>query len=172
MASLDAPLFPGFPSALLQAVAHQAARDADLVALFLDELGCRLALRGEGAVPAHWPSGLLLGLGAALRLLAWERNGARALLPVVLPDSREAIRDLFAPAAREGERPGRLQALAHELTLRVLRVWLEHFAWHGREEWGADLVLGAAEEDALVDALAGLLWENRHALDAREGGEG
>jgi hypothetical protein len=29
---------------------------------------------------------------------------------------------------------------------------------------GADLTLGAADEDQLVDALADLLWAHRHAL--------
>jgi hypothetical protein len=35
-------------------------------------------------------------------------------------------------------------------------------AWDGRPLLGADLELGAADEDALVDALAKFLWLRRH----------
>jgi hypothetical protein len=71
---------------------------------------------------------------------------------------------LLAAATASSPQPGRLEGLARELALRVFSVWVEHFAWHGREQLGADLVLGEAEEDALADALADLLWDNRDAL--------
>ena len=166
MAPLNVPLPADFPPELVQAVACEAAEDADRVGLFLRELNHGLARRGQ-TLPRRLPAGLLLGLGAALRLLAWEGTGSRAHLPADLPPAMKAIRDLFAAL---GKRPASLEALARELVLRVVRAWVDHFAWHGRAAWGADLVLGGAEEDALVDALADFLWENSHAPDA-QGGE-
>jgi hypothetical protein len=168
MASLNLPLPAGIPDPLFQAAAHEAALDADRVALFLEGIGFRPA-HGDGeVVPVRLPGGLLLGLGAALRLLLWESGGARAHLPVDLPSSEEVIRDLFV-AAFDRDQPERLDALAHELTRRVLRVWVDHFAWDGRQAWDADLVLGEADEDALVEALAEFLWQHRNAPNARQG---
>ena len=166
MAPLDVPLPADFPPELVQAVACEAAEDADRVGLFLRELNDGLARRGQ-TLPRRLPAGLLLGLGAALRLLVWEGTGSRAHLPADLPQAMGAIRDLFAAL---GKRPASLEALARELVLRVLQVRVENFAWQGRAAWGADLVLGGAEEDALVDALADFLWANRHAPGA-QGGE-
>ena len=167
MAPLDVPLPADFPPELAQAVACEAAEDADRVGLFLRELNDGLARRGLQTLPRRLPAGLLLGLGAALRLLAWEGTGSRAHLPADLPPAMKAIRDLFAAL---GKQPASLEARGGELVLRVVRAWVDHFAWHGRAAWGADLVLGGAEEDALVDALAEFLWANRHALSA-QGGE-
>jgi hypothetical protein len=167
MASLDAPLLSGIPDDLVQAVAYQAARDAEIVCLFLRHLGIQPSLRGEGIVPVRLPSSLLLGLAGGLRLYLWENNGARAALPVELPNAGEAIGNLMIAAADPGQ-TDRLNAIAHDLAFRVFRAWVDHFAWHGRATWDADVLLGQAEE-TLLDELADFLWENRHALQAQPG---
>jgi hypothetical protein len=162
MATIDSLLPDDVPIELVEAVAQEAAVDADRVVLFLRRLG----ITSSEEKPVHLPGWLLLGLGAALRLLVWERNGTRSLLNANLPPAREAIRDLFSTAT---DRPAQLEPLAQELTMRIFRVRIDQMAWHGRSLWDADLVLGEAEEDLLVDALAGFLWQNRHALDNPEG---
>jgi hypothetical protein len=170
MATPNTPPDPEIPDALVQATAREAELDADRVGSFLAHLGLRPSRAGVEVVPLRLPHGLLLGLGAALRLSAWESNGARAHLPVDLPVSGAVIRDLF-DAAADPSQAKRLEAHADELILRVFRTWVEYFAWGGRQEMDADLVLGEAEEETLADALADLLWNSRHALDAPPGEE-
>jgi hypothetical protein len=67
--------------------------------------------------------------------------------------------------------PSELAVLARALTFRVFTLWLERFAWSGRELWDADLVLGDAEEDELVEVLAALLWAHRNSSFRQQGGE-
>src|ERR1700730_3348789 len=67
-----------FPPDLIHAAPRDAARDADRVAAFLDALGLAPAGRRPQDPPLGLPADLLLGLGAALRLLLWERVGIRA----------------------------------------------------------------------------------------------
>ena len=145
---------PEFPLDLVTAVAGDADRDADRVALFLQALG----LKPSPARPLALPAAFLLELGAALRLLEWERRGLSAHTDAGLPPSgqalREALRHLDIPelAAR---------TLGDTLTYRVMVLFAERFAWAGREELDADVALGEADEDALLDALADFLWDHR-----------
>jgi hypothetical protein len=161
MAIANTPDLANVPGDLVRAVAYQAEQDANRVVLFLDTLFGHSP--GVNTEPVPLPLALLLGLGAALRLLIWECNGTRGLLPVDLPDAREAIQDLMV-AAVDRCQPERLDSLAYQLALLVLRVWVDHFAWYGPDMMSADLVLGSAEEDALADELARFLWANRYAL--------
>ena len=64
-----------FPPDLVQAVAEDAAADADRVGQFLDALGLRPTGDGAAPAPLRLPSSFLIGLGAAMRLLAWEQRG-------------------------------------------------------------------------------------------------
>jgi len=48
------------------------------------------------------------------------------------------------------------------LSVRVLALTVERFAWHARDDLGAEVLLGFPEEDAVLDALAQFLWEHRH----------
>lgn len=164
MATTERSVLKGIPAELIDAVAREAALDADRVIQFLEHPDIASSLN---EVQTSLPRWLLLGLGAALRLLAWEANGSRARLAVDLPPAKQAIRDLFLAA---GESSFRLESVARELGLLVLRVWVENFAWLGRPTWDADLVLGASEEDALVEILADFLWANRKAPAIRTGG--
>src|SRR3954464_1336759 len=68
MAVTPCPLpLSDFPPDLIQAVARDAARDADRVAVFLDARGLAPAGCRPRDPPLGLPADLLLGLGAALR---------------------------------------------------------------------------------------------------------
>jgi hypothetical protein len=47
------------------------------------------------------------------------------------------------------------------LARAVFDVKVDRFAWTGPAELDADVALGVPAEDALLDALAKLLWANR-----------
>jgi hypothetical protein len=151
---------------LVEAVARAAMRDADLVGHFLVALG----LRPEAGRPARLPAGLLLDLGAAMRLLAWEAAGLDPGRIAGLPTAHEAVLSAFRDAtpARPGEPPAGTSAPPPvgppgSLAARALEAFARHFAWAGHLELGADVALDAADEDALLEAVADFLWTNRPA---------
>jgi hypothetical protein len=149
------------PPGLIDAVAQEAASDAERVAAFLEALGLRPSGEGAARVPLRLPAYFLLGLGAALRLLSWEQSGLHVHRDAGLPSAHEALREVFwavtapAPLAEKALAADRLRG-------RVLGVFLARLAWSGRALLGAHLELGEADEGALVDALAQFLWANRH----------
>jgi hypothetical protein len=55
---------------------------------------------------------------------------------------------------------------AAPLSLKVLRVWTEQFAWEGPDTLGADIILGDVDEDEFAAVLADFLWQHRHAMDS------
>jgi hypothetical protein len=148
------------PGTLIQAVARDAERDADNVGVFLDVFLGRLGLRPPPAQLLQLPAAFLLDLGAALRLLLWEQAGLQVPTLAGLPPARQALHDVLRslPLYATGARP--LNAPA-TLASRVLAAFVDHFAWHGRAELDADLLLSAADEDAFLDALAEFLWARR-----------
>src|SRR3954451_7437938 len=160
MAVTPCPLpLSDFPPDLIQAVARDAARDADRVGVFLDALGRPPAGRRPQDPPLGLPADLLLGLGAALRLLLWEQQGIDAHRQAGLPPGRQALRDVFRAAT--GQADPEAAGRARTLPYRVLTLFVERFAWAGRPELGADLTLGPADEDALLEGLADFLWAHR-----------
>ena len=145
---------PEIPVDLITVVAEEAARDADRVDLFLRSFGPE----GSTNPPSPLPAAFLLELAAALRLLVWEDCGLSTHLDAGLPPSRQALREvLLTPAAPEVT-PGPLN---ESLAYRVMVLFAERFAWAGREELDVDVAMGEADEDALLDALADFLWDNR-----------
>jgi hypothetical protein len=160
MAAAPPPL-DQFPPDLLQAVERDAADDADRVGQFLDALGLRPTGPGAARAPLRLPTFFLLRLGAALRLREWEQRGLRAHRDAGLPPADEALREVFRAAEAPEPLAAKEQA-ATQLAGRVLAVFAERMAWDGRPLLGADLELGEADEDALVDALAKFLWAHRH----------
>src|ERR1700683_4970578 len=86
------------PAPRPQAIACEAERDADRVGAFLQAYGFSVGPPPVGKSPVCLPMAFLTGLGAALRLLAWEHNGTRAHLPVDLPSAMEAIQRVFVAA--------------------------------------------------------------------------
>ena len=143
-----------FPPALVTAVAEEAALDAGRVDLFLRTLG----LEASPTRPIQLPATFLLELGAALRLLCWEDRGLSAHLDAGLPPSSRALREIFLTLAdpEVTSRP-----LKETLAYRVFVLFAEHFAWSGTEELDAQVALGEADEDSLLEALADFLWEHR-----------
>ena len=122
--------------------------------MFLRALG----LKASPARPIALPDAFLLELGAALRLLEWERRGLTAHTDAGLPPSGQALREAFRHLDAPGAAPG---PLGDTLAYRVMVFFAERFAWAGREELDADVAMGEADEDALLDALADFLWDNR-----------
>jgi len=154
MAAYTLPPCPDVPPELVTAIVEDAARDADHVGLFLRTIG----LEGSPHCPIHLPAAFLLDLGAALRLLEWERRGLQVHLEVGLPSAKQALRDVFQAFAAPS---GPAVAPARSLTYRVMILFVERFAWNARVELDADITLDEPEEDQLLEALADFLWEHR-----------
>ena len=147
------------PNDLVRFVADDAARDANRVAIFLDVLG----LQACPSKPITLPAGFLLDLGAALRLLLWERNGLRVHRDAGLPSAHEAIVSTFKGITNPNS------CAWGELSLRVLVLSVEHFAWSARFELEADILLDTPEEEAALDAMAQFLWDHRHLRHESQG---
>jgi hypothetical protein len=145
---------------VVDAVTRNAEFRADLTAAFLEVTG--LAPRSQDGQPRSCglSADTLLELGAILQLAYWELHGFRQHIPEEVPDFREAA---IALAKRASERAhgGDLQPL-EELSQKVFAVWLRHFAWDGRENLQADVVLGDFDEDKITDVMANFLWTHRH----------
>ena len=141
---------------LIRAVKGDAERDADLVGAFLAVTGLAPSGRRPQGAPLAVPADCLLGLGAALRLSLWEQLGIRVHLDHGLPPARQALIDVLRTATGQAEAEAfeRIRSLAS----RVMVLSVEHLAWNGRVELGADVVLGEADQEALLEALADYLW--------------
>jgi hypothetical protein len=151
MAVLQSAFSPNdLPAEMVAAVAADAARDADRVGLFLEQLG----LGATPEKPRPLPAGFLMDLGAALRLLVWEAEGFFGHREAGLPTAEQAIRDAFRFLTDPEANPA-------ELSVLVLRLSVERFAWSGQPELGADIALDEAHEDVLLEALADFLWARR-----------
>jgi hypothetical protein len=146
---------------LIRAVAQDAARDAELVGTFLGEIGLAPAGQASQDPPLRLPADFLLGLGAALRLLFWEQQGIHVHLDHRFPPARQALLDVLRTATGHAE-PEALERV-RSLAYRVMVLSIEHLAWNGRVELDADVVLGEADQEALLEALADYLWANRSA---------
>jgi hypothetical protein len=150
----DGPLH--LPDELVGALVRRAERQADVTADWLKAAG----LFRSG--PPRLPAACLLELAAVLELGIWERHGLRGHLEVDLPTYREAADQL---AARCMKGPAEFHGPnATPLSLRVLRVWMEHFAWEGPDLLQADVVVGDLDEDVFIDLLAEFVWTYRHEL--------
>ena len=113
------------PDELVEAMAREAARDAENVAVFLRELG----FTPSDDRPVRLPAAFLLDLGAALRLLMWESSGLRVHQDSGLPGAERAIIDAFGHLDATAE----VEALPPvELPRRVVALFADRFAWHGR----------------------------------------
>lgn len=146
-----------YPAELVRYAADEAARDADAVIALLTAAG--LAPRpGE---TRGFPPGLLLDLGAAVRLKRWEAGGHEVHTQSGLPSASAALVHLLhalAAAPTAGDARGRGGRLARE----VFDLAVTRFAWAARPDLGVDIELSPADEDALVEAMAHLLWVRRH----------
>ena len=144
--------FANIPDDLLTAVALDATCDADHVGLFLSYL----RIRGTPVRPIFLPREFLLQLAAALRLLCWEAQGFFFHRDAGLPDAQEAIRDAFRSLADHHEE-------RTDISKKVLRLFIDRFAWNGQRDLGAAIALDDLADDAALDALAEFFWAVRHA---------
>jgi len=137
-----------FPAEMIAAEEFEAAHQAVRVALFLHAVG-------KEAIPQKLiTAAFLLHLGMALRLLDWESKEFQFHREAGLPDAHQAIRNAI----------GALNAPATDPTgfcVAVLRLAMERFAWNGPRELGADIALGEASEENLLNELADFLWRHR-----------
>jgi hypothetical protein len=154
-----------YPPELIARFAEQAAGDADMTIHFLGLVG----LTPSPGETLELPRDFLLELGAAMRLLSWERDGL-VVHESGLPTGRDAflqafsslldtIQDLSSPAP------------ASSLHRDVFRVTFERLAWVGPRDLHAEIVLDLPDEDALVEAMARFLWDRRRAPVAEVGSE-
>jgi hypothetical protein len=164
MAELPAPLdLSSVPTELILAVAREAERDAEMVGHFLDALSETPAGSWLTDRPAHLPAHFLLGLGGAMRLLLWEQKGIRIHQVTGLPSAREALLDVFRAVSDPEAR-----ARACQLAPRIVALFIQHFAWAGRIELDADVLLDPVDEDMALEALADFLWDQRHLGQRQE----
>src|SRR5579884_4197522 len=153
MAAAACPiLLHHLPPDLIRAVQQNATEDARRVAAYLGALGLRPGGGDTARAPFGLPTYFLVGLAAALRLLSWEQSGLRAHRDAGLPAAGEALREVFRAVTDPAPLVVKEQA-ARRLLRRALGVFVARLAWDGRALLGADLELGEADEDALVDAL-------------------
>jgi len=148
------------PPDLVQAIALAAERDADCVGYLLDALAKTTAGSWLATEPVRLPRDFLLGLGASFRLTLWEAAGIQVHRDAGLPSARDAFLDVFRsftdPAAA---------SRTDGLWFRVCLLSVKYLAWTGPQDLSAELTLGDMkedEEDALVNAVAKLLWTHRH----------
>src|SRR4051794_14365383 len=125
--SPSSPLDP-FPDELVAAVAFEARRDANGVASLLEALGFVPTPQS----PIRLDADFLLELAAAMRLLDWERNGIHTHLAAGLPTASEIIIQAFRNLAESGMIPH-----GGEIPRRVMGLFVDRFAWHGRRELDA-----------------------------------
>jgi hypothetical protein len=154
------------PIEFSDACIHAVARRAEFVATLVGETirsSLRLPQLPEGQVHRlSVPAGFLLELGAVIVLDMWERSGITAHRDAGLPSWCEADADLVRRLQEDPTQFNRVESAL--LNRRVLSYWLENFAWDAVETFGTDMMLSSADEDAIVDAVARFLFDNRSAL--------
>ena len=151
-------------AAFLKAYGHQPSRKrADTQGLLLKADPSKMS---PIMLQAH---GFLLNLAAALRIASWERAGLRSELPADLPTADEAFQRLWPYEISTTPESG---AIIPELAAQVFQAWLHLFSRSSRASLGTDIVLPihavAEVKDKLLDALADILFENRHLADMKE----
>ncbi len=150
-----------YPPELIDRVAEQAARDADMTAGFLEAIG----LTPPSGEARHLPGDFLLELGAAMRLLAWEVDGLD-LHGAGLPTARDAILRVFRDATnRLRNQSFPIPSLGRD----VFRISVERLAWVGPRDLHAEILLDVPDEDTLVEAMARFLWDRRAVASAGDG---
>ncbi|MCE9565052.1 MAG: hypothetical protein K8U57_23725 [Planctomycetes bacterium] len=152
-----------YPQELIAFATNEAGRDAI-------DLGDFLAAAGLAPPPGETrgiPKGILLDLGAVVRLRRWEAAGYSIHLDAGLPSAREALGGVIRTLIIAAEKPAVL-ALAGALGRAVFDLMITRFAWAARIELGADVALDTQNDDALVEAMAQFLWAHRHHIPVTE----
>ena len=144
-----------YPAEQIRFAADGAAEEAEWVGEFLSAAGIT---PGEAS---RLTPGLLLDLGGARRLWAWEAAGLDAHLVAGLPSARNALGhviDIITAAAADRAALARAGALGRA----VFDLRMSRFAWAGPTELRADVALGTPDDEDLLEAVADLLlWAVR-----------
>ena len=98
-------------------------------------------------------------------LQEWNEIGLFEFLSADVPSLEDAGRAFVQQLA--GVVRGK-SSFVSQLDRVVFMVWVQSVAWDGPSELQTDLVVGEINEDALVDAVAELIWAHRH--DRTDGG--
>jgi hypothetical protein len=152
-----------YPAELVQFAVDEAGRDADDVAAFL----AAADLAPPPGETRGWPPGILLDLGAVVRLRRWEASGYTLHVEAGLPTANAALHRVITTLLGAASNRAVLDT-AGELGLAVFGLTVSRFAWTARPQLGSDVVLDLGDEDGLVEALAQLMWALRQGGPAGE----
>jgi hypothetical protein len=142
---------------LVRYAADEATRDAEEVIALLTAAG----LAPPPGETRDFPPGLLLDLGAAVRLKRWEAGGHEVHTQSGLPSAGAALVHLLH-ALESVSTAGDARAVSGRLAREVFDLAVTRFAWAARPDLGADIELAPGDDDAMVEALAQFLWAHRH----------
>lgn len=152
-----------YPAELIQFAADEAGRDADDVAAFLAAAG----LAPPPGETRGFPPGILIDLGAVVRLRRWEAAGYAVHVEAGLPTARGALSRVIYTLVKAAANRA-LLAAAGALGRAVFELTVTRFAWAAPRELGTDIMLNIDDEDSLVEAMAQFLWARRHDGPAAE----
>jgi hypothetical protein len=142
------------PLCLVEAVMQRAEQNALLTSAALEATGL-FSSPSEVRLPLNF----LLELGAVSQLGVWELQGMHHHVAYGLPTFADAAHELAGRAAKgTGEFQGSGKT---PLSARLLKFWIEHFAWQGQALLQAEILVGEVDEDSFVDTLAEFLWTHR-----------
>ena len=148
-----------YPAELIQFATAEAERDAEDLIAFLTA--------AELAPPAGqtrgFPPGVLLDLGAVMRLRRWEATGYPVHLDAGLLSALAALDHIINTLEAAATTKVPMAALgAGALARSVFEITVTRFAWAARAMLETDIVIDINDEDALVEVLAQFLWPHRN----------
>ncbi len=145
------------PPELVRYATDEAVRDADEVIAFLKGVGLAPSPGGTAALPP----GVLLDLGAVVRLRRWEAAGVSIHRDAGLPSAHGSLELVIRTLVTAAANPPAIK-VAGALARSVFDLTVTRFAWAAQPDLGADIALDITDEDALVEAVAQYLWTHRH----------
>ena len=148
----------------VDAVIRLADSHAALVAQRLRELEVAYATQlGRPCRFAAVPAEFLLALAALEQLRIWETKGLRPHLGQQLPQFDDLI--TLTWHLLQSDRSASAAEIAVTIWRLIFRLCVDKFAWDASAVSGADMLVGDLDDDAVVDAVAQLLWSLRHTSD-------
>ncbi len=156
------------PHGTIPATVSFAERTATLTGELLKILG--VAPDRKTGRPVTMPAEFLLELGAVAQLLDWKLKGFASVLGDDVADASQFARQLAERAQRHADSfVDQDASAAAKLSRKVLRLWIERFAWNSPSELGCDLVLPELDDDEdFVGCLADILWRHRHLIQTED----
>jgi len=152
------------PINMIEAILRMAEEDAELVANWLSAMG--ISTPSTNKTQNYFPPTLLLGIGRAMRLLVWERQGIRLHIDAGLPESKVVLQQVLNCVYADDI--DQLNGLVDKLSGPILELAISQLAWSGPEQLGGDVIVQRPEEDEFLDAIAELLWKYQDFGDENE----